>query len=138
MTVAETEAQLRTRIAELEAQLADQITIPALPEEHDGHTITWERWEAAPRIIAHVPNGCEECGHEGPLLLNFGMAGPGRPTKRFRAVRCRACQEMTVYRVEPEPYGPPRMRYIEVGYHPPREHASGHRAGQQSNEAPGE
>ncbi|TGB06520.1 hypothetical protein [Streptomyces sp. MZ04] len=115
----DTEAGLRAEIASLKAQLAEQTTIPPLPDQHDGESITWEAWEAAPVIIAHVLNGCEQCDHPGPILLNFGLAGPGRPTKRFRAFRCRSCQEMTVYRVQPRRNGPPGMDYIQFAYYPP-------------------
>lgn len=117
-TPPDAETALRQQIADLQAQL--QMAIPALPTEHDGVPISWQKWEEAPVIIAHIPNECAQCDHPGPQLLTFGLAGPGRPTKRFRAFRCRACQEMTVYRTEHPRYGPPATDYIEIAYHPPR------------------
>lgn len=96
----DTEKALRRRIAGLQAQLAAQPYVPALPAEHDGEPITWRPWEDAPVILcawAGDLNGCTTCGHPGPSLLAFGLAGPGTPRIRFNAHRCPACQEMRVY-----------------------------------------
>ena len=56
----DTEAALRRRIADLEAQLAAQPYIPALPTEHDGEPITWRPWEEAPVILCGV-SPCSDC-----------------------------------------------------------------------------
>lgn len=113
----ETEAQLRARVAELEAQLAAQPVIPALPAEHAGEAIEWRPWEEAPFIIAHVDNGCDKCGHPGLSMLTFGVAGPGKPLIRFQAHRCPACQEMTVYRRDRDWRG---LDLVEIAYSAPR------------------
>lgn len=96
----ETEAALRRRIADLEAQLAATPFVPELPAEHDGETITWREWEEAPVILcarAGDLNCCGSCDHPGPSLLALGLSGPGKPLIRFNAHRCPGCQEMRVY-----------------------------------------
>jgi hypothetical protein len=98
--MAEIEDALRQRIAALEAQLAAQPYIPALPAEHAGEAITWRPWEEAPVILCARSgdlNGCTSCDHPGPSLLAFGLSGPGKPLIRFNAHRCPGCQEMRVY-----------------------------------------
>ncbi|MGW2725639.1 hypothetical protein [Streptomyces sp. NPDC001492] len=118
----ETEDALRRRIADLEAQLAAQPYIPALPAEHDGEAITWRPWEEAPVILcarAGDLNGCTTCGHPGPSLIAFGLAGPGKPLIRFNAHRCPGCQEMRVYQRVYEK-GRIGVDLNEVAYSPPR------------------
>jgi len=98
--MAETEAALRQRIADLEAQLAATPFVPKLPAEHEGEAITWRAWEDAPVILCSRNgdlNGCGSCNHPGPSLIAFGLAGPGAPLIRFNANRCPGCQEMRVY-----------------------------------------
>lgn len=111
--------QLRARVAELEQQLAAKPFIPALPAVHDGEAIEWRPWEEAPVIIAHVDNGCAACGHPGPPLLAFGLAGPGRPVIRFNAHRCPSCQEMRVYQRTYDQYRV-GARLVEIAYSAPR------------------
>lgn len=119
---APTEAQLLARIAELEAQLAAQPVIPALPTEHDGEAIEWRPWEQAPVILcarAGDLNGCPSCDHPGPQMLAFGVAGPGRPVIRFNAHRCPACQEMRVYERVYDQYRV-GAELVEIAYSAPR------------------
>lgn len=118
----ETEDALRQRIADLEAQLAAQPYIPALPTEHDGEAITWRPWEEAPVILcarAGDLNGCTTCDHPGPSLIALGLAGPGDPRIRFNAHRCPACQEMRVYQRVYDKY---RIgaKLVEIAYSAPR------------------
>lgn len=118
----ETENALRRRIADLEAQLAAQPYIPALPAEHDGEPIAWRPWEEAPVILcarAGDLNGCTTCQHPGPSLLAFGVAGPGKPLIRFNAHRCPGCQETRVYQ---RVYDKLRIGadLNEIAYSPPR------------------
>ncbi|MEU9014288.1 hypothetical protein AB0D12_31865 [Streptomyces sp. NPDC048479] len=118
--MADTEEQLRARIAELEAQITDQAAVPALPAEHDGQAITWRRWEAVPVILCHRAgdlNGCDQCDHLGPSLIALGLTGD-KPVIRYTAHRCPSCQEMRVYhrvydkyRIGAEP--------VEIAYSPP-------------------
>lgn len=118
----DTEAALRRRIADLEAQLAAQPYIPALPTEHDGEPITWRPWEEAPVILcarAGDLNGCTTCQHPGPSLIAFGLAGPGKPLIRFNAHRCPRCQEMRVYQRVYEK-GRIGVDLNEIAYSPPR------------------
>lgn len=118
----DTEAALRQRIADLEAQLAAQPYVPELPGEHDGASITWRPWEEAPVILcarAGDLNGCAACDHPGPSLLAFGLAGPGTPRIRFNAHRCPACQEMRVYQRVYDQYRV-GADLVEVAYSPPR------------------
>ena len=117
-----TTEQLRARVAELEAQLADQVTIPALPAEHDGQAITWRPWEPVPVILctrAGDLNSCPQCDHPGPSLIALGLAGPGKPVIRFNAHRCPACQEMRVYHRVYDKY---RIgaELVEIAYSAPR------------------
>jgi hypothetical protein len=117
-----TEEQLRARITELEAQLAAQPFIPALPERHDSEPITWRPWEEAPVILCSKAgdlNGCRGCDHPGPSLIAFGLAGPGSPVIRFNAHRCPSCQEMRVYHRVYDQY---RIgaRLVEIAYSAPR------------------
>lgn len=114
--------QLQAQVAALKAQLAAKPYIPALPTEHNGEPITWRPWEEAIVILCERAgdlNGCRACGHPGPSLLAFGLAGPGDPRIRFNAHRCPRCQEMTVYQrvydqyrigadLEPIAYSAPR------------------------------
>lgn len=122
MTDTTTEQELRDRIAELEAQVAEQTAVPALPTEHDGQAITWRRWEAAPVILcsrAGDLNSCEQCDYPGPSLIALGLSGPGKPVIRFNAHRCPSCQEMTVYHRVYDKY---RIgaRLVEIAYSAPR------------------
>jgi hypothetical protein len=90
---------LRARVAELEAQLAAQPYIPALPTERDGEPIEWRPWEPAPVILCARNadmNGCDKCDHPGPQMLAVGLAGNPQLI-RFNAHRCPSCQEMRVY-----------------------------------------
>ncbi|MGW5691519.1 hypothetical protein ACWEWX_11310 [Streptomyces asiaticus] len=125
----DTEAQLRARIAELEDQLAARPVIPALPAEHDGTPIDWAPWdEGIVSLCANLDTGCTTCNHPGPILLAFGLALPaieprrrserGRKIRRFRAFRCRACQEQTVYDTHYDQYS--RAHYDQIAYSPPR------------------
>lgn len=94
------EAALRVRVADLEAQLAAQTVVPALPTTHDGEPIAWRPWEPVPVILCFRSgdlNSCAQCDHPGPSLIALGLAGPGKPVIRFNAHRCPSCQEMTVY-----------------------------------------
>jgi len=113
-----TDRDLLTEIAALRAELAaQQRTIPALPEQHDGERIRWLRWEPAP-TLSHVPAECYQCAHPGPLMLALGVAGePG--VIRYHASRCPSCQEMRVYRRDYAPYGL-RVNLTEIAYHPPQ------------------
>lgn len=118
----DTEDALRQRIADLEAQLAAHPYVPVLPAEHDGEAITWRPWEEAPVILcawAGDLNGCTTCGHPGPSLLAFGLAGPGTPLIRFNAHRCPGCQEMRVYQRVYEK-GRIGVDMNEIAYSPPR------------------
>lgn len=116
------EDALRARITELEAELATQPFIPALPDEHDGEPITWRPWEPAPVILctrAGDPNGCSTCNYPGPTLIAFGLSGPDRPRIRYNAHRCPSCQEMRVYHRVYDKY---RLGadLQEIAYSPPR------------------
>lgn len=124
----ETEAGLRAQIAALQAQVAAEPFIPALPTEHDGQAIEWRPWEEAVVIIAHYDNGCAQCDHPGPSLLAFGLAGPGNPLIRFNAHRCPRCQEMTVYH---RVYDSGRIgaRLEQIAYSTPRTIAAAERGG---------
>lgn len=125
----DTEAQLRARIAELEDQLAARPVIPALPAEYDGTIIEWTPWEEGiVSLCASLDTGCTTCNHPGPILLAFGLAlhavkprrqsARGRKIRRFRAFRCRACQEQIVYDTRHDQYG--RQHYDQIAYNPPR------------------
>lgn len=116
------EEALRRRIADLEAQLAAQPYVPALPAEHDGEAITWRPWEEAPVILcarAGDLNGCGACDHPGPSLMAFGLAGPGKPRIRFNAHRCPSCQEMRVYQRVYDKYRV-GAELVQIAYSPPR------------------
>jgi hypothetical protein len=115
-----TREELLARITQLEGALASTPYVPQLPTEHDGDAITWRPWEEAPVILcADELNGCATCGHLGPSLLAFGLAGPGSPRIRFNAHRCPACQEMRVYKRTYDKY---RIgaELVEISYSPPR------------------
>lgn len=129
MTDQATEQALRARIAELEAQLSAQPVVPDLPVEHDGQPIDWQAWEEGiVSLCSNLDSGCTTCAHPGPLMLAFGLALPaveprrrserGRKVRRFRAFRCRACQETTVYDTRHDEYG--RQHYDEIAYSAPR------------------
>lgn len=112
-------AALRARVAELEQRLAAQPVMPALPTTHDGEPIKWRPWEEAPVLLDHLDNGCAACGHPGPSMLAFGLAGPGRPVIRFNAHRCPGCQEMRVYQRAYDQYRV-GARLVEIAYSAPR------------------
>lgn len=129
MSAQETEAELRARIAHLEALLDAEPYTPNLPSEHDGQPIDWTQWEdGIVSLCANLDTGCTSCGHPGPLQLAFGLALPkhtprrrsqqGRQIRRFRAFRCRACREQTVYDTWHDELG--RIHYDEIAHSPPR------------------
>lgn len=111
-----TDRDLLAEIDALRAELtAQQRTIPALPDEHDGHAITWRPWLEAPVALSHLDNGCHQCDHPGPQMLAFGLTTePDQrgPRIRYHAFRCPACQEMRVSRRHPV--------IEEIAYHPPQ------------------
>jgi predicted RNA-binding Zn-ribbon protein involved in translation (DUF1610 family) len=113
---------LRAENEQLRAQLAAVRTVPELPAVHQGEPIEWQRWEPAPVILcarAGDLNGCPQCGHPGPSLLAFGLAGPGRPLIRFQAHRCPHCQETHVYERQYDRYRV-GTRLAEIAYRPPQ------------------
>lgn len=114
---------LRAENEQLRAKLAAARTVSELPAEHDGVPIEWRRWEPAPVILcADGLNGCPQCGHPGPSVLAFGLAGPGNPVIRFNAHRCPSCQETRVYERRHDKYRI-SAELVEIAYWPPQGYA---------------
>ena len=111
---------LRAENEQLRARLAAVRTVPELPAEDQGERIEWRPWEQAPVIQcarADDLNTCPQCGHPGPSLLAFGLAGPGRPLLRYQAHRCPHCQETRVHRRDRDWRG---LDLVEIAYWPPQ------------------
>lgn len=126
-----------------EADEIPRRVIPALPDEDPlMGRVAWDRWKKAP-ILTHIPGDCDTCGFEGPLRIAAGRtyAKPrpvharvarstqtqdGRSRWQMRiskprwlythwAVRCPACDEMSVWRK----FGPDGKKdWTRILYHP--------------------